>query len=174
MKPLNICRCGCGEEVLLNQNGVSLKWIPEHKAKLCEQRFCACGCGEPVRRNGLRWNKWKRGHSVRKHSDPANFDHKAAKDNEYILRKYGVTREQYDAMVVEQGGLCDICGTDNPGKSSRSKRAARWSIDHNHATGEVRGLLCRGCNAALGLFNDDSDLLDAAAEYLRFHKGEGC
>ena len=57
--------------------------------------------------------------------------------------KYGITKDQYDKMLSDQGGHCALCDSapcDTPGKK-------RLAIDHNHETGEVRGLLCRECNS---------------------------
>lgn len=79
----------------------------------------------------------------------------------YRLRKYGLTVEQYDAMVLEQGSRCDICRTDTPAKHGQ------WCIDHDHATGAVRGLLCVKCNAGLGSFDDTTEHLLAAVQYLQ-------
>lgn len=78
-------------------------------------------------------------------------------------RAYGLLAGQYDAMVREQGGVCAICGkppTAEQGKTSR------LFVDHCHATGAVRGLLCQPCNTALGLFRDEPETLRAAIEYL--------
>jgi hypothetical protein len=77
------------------------------------------------------------------------------------MRQYGITVEEYDQMVEEQNGRCKICGTDEPGGNRK-----RFSIDHNHKTGEVRGLLCNPCNAALGLFKDNPTILQSALTYL--------
>lgn len=79
-----------------------------------------------------------------------------------LRRHYGLTVEQYDAMVVEQSGVCLICM-----KPPRSGK--RLSVDHDHATGEVRGLLCHVCNQGLGYFYDDPELLRLAAAYLLRH-----
>lgn len=74
------------------------------------------------------------------------------------IRKYGITVEQYDAMYQEQNGVCYICGEPEYHRA--------LSIDHNHVTGKVRGLLCSNHNRALGLLNDDPDLLLKAHVYL--------
>ena len=56
-------------------------------------------------------------------------------------RMYGITIEDYDRMYEEQGGRCAICRTDQPGGAGE-----RFSVDHDHETGKVRGLLCNNCN----------------------------
>lgn len=72
---------------------------------------------------------------------------------------YGITPEQYAALLAAQDGLCAICRTDAwPGKGPH--------VDHAHDTGRVRGILCGGCNNGLGRFADDPARLRAAAEYL--------
>jgi predicted NAD/FAD-dependent oxidoreductase len=60
-----------------------------------------------------------------------------------------------------ENGRCMICNTDQPGTES-----GYWPVDHDHATGRVRALLCSACNAGLGLFGDDPARLRAAADYL--------
>jgi hypothetical protein len=74
--------------------------------------------------------------------------------------KYGITVDDYDALFASQAGRCAICSTDSPGGRGR------FHVDHDHATGEVRGLLCTNCNAGLGQFKDDPDRLGAAIRYL--------
>jgi hypothetical protein len=61
-------------------------------------------------------------------------------------------------MLEKQSGLCAIC---------RQLPNGQWNIDHNHATGAVRGILCSMCNRGLGQFRDDARLLRAAIDYLR-------
>lgn len=78
------------------------------------------------------------------------------------LAKHGLTPEDYDRMLVNQGGGCAICGTLNPGA-----RTSVFHADHDHQTGAFRGLLCTNCNNGLGRFHDDPDRLDRAAQYLR-------
>uniref|UniRef100_UPI00111D166A endonuclease VII domain-containing protein n=1 Tax=Nitrospira cf. moscoviensis SBR1015 TaxID=96242 RepID=UPI00111D166A len=74
--------------------------------------------------------------------------------------KYGLTTEQYNAMLLEQGGGCAIC-------RGQCKRNSRLSVDHCHRTGAVRGLLCSNCNTGIGMFKDSPALLQAAADYLK-------
>jgi hypothetical protein len=77
-----------------------------------------------------------------------------------IWRKYGLTSEDFSAMLAAQGGGCAICGsTENPD-------AANLAVDHDHATGRVRGLLCGPCNKGIGLLRDDLNLLREAVRYL--------
>ena len=78
-------------------------------------------------------------------------------------RKYGITVEEYDQMLIDQSGCCAICGSDTP----QRKLSRNFAVDHNHVTGGVRGLLCERCNRGIGQFKDCSELLDAAASYLR-------
>lgn len=76
--------------------------------------------------------------------------------------QYGITIEEYDAMLKQQGGACAICGVDKP-----SGRTTHFAVDHCHTTGAVRGLLCTKCNRGLGLFNDDTIRIERAVKYLK-------
>lgn len=75
-----------------------------------------------------------------------------------LAREYGITVEEYDRMVEAQGGRCAIC--------ERPPGANRLAVDHDHATGHVRGLLCPSCNGVLGRWADEVDRFQRAAEYL--------
>lgn len=78
--------------------------------------------------------------------------------HEYRIKKlYGITEAEYQDMYQAQGGMCQICTNEVEG---------RLHIDHNHDTGEVRGLLCGSCNRGIGLFSDQPELLRKAADYL--------
>ena len=76
-----------------------------------------------------------------------------------LIRSHGISVDEYDAMLAAQGGKCAICRRE-------CSVAPNLSIDHCHATGGVRGLLCRSCNSGLGFFRDSTDALRKAAEYL--------
>lgn len=77
---------------------------------------------------------------------------------------YGISAEDYDRMLDAQGGRCAICGGT---QTEADVRKRHLSVDHCHATGRVRGLLCESCNFGLGKFRDDPALLAAALEYLQ-------
>lgn len=79
------------------------------------------------------------------------------------LKKYGLTPERYGELLASQHGSCAICKQ----KSSTKTRGFRMFIDHCHATGKVRGLLCGNCNFAIGHLQDSPELCEVAAEYLR-------
>jgi len=76
----------------------------------------------------------------------------------HLRRRYGITAEEADVMLADQGGLCAIC-----------KSAPAAHVDHDHATGAVRALLCFNCNGGLGQFKDNPEALHAAAYYVAFH-----
>ena len=79
---------------------------------------------------------------------------------------YGITVAEYDALLARQGGGCAICGNDEPAEHGRTGKKFKLSVDHDHATGRVRGLLCQRCNRAIGLLGDDPVLLQRAIGYL--------
>lgn len=95
--------------------------------------------------------------------------------NKQLMKHYRMTLEQFEEMLAEQGGVCAGCGADEPGGHGT------WHVDHNHdccpgrtSCGEcIRALLCAKCNQALGLLNDDPDILRALADYLESHQTIG-
>lgn len=91
---------------------------------------------------------------------------KATKRRGVIMRHYGLTEHEYVAMHEGQGGVCAICSRPET-KKHRDGSTLRLSIDHDHVTGEVRGLLCQKCNVGLGSFEDNQASLLLAVEYLR-------
>lgn len=76
----------------------------------------------------------------------------------YLTLTYGLTNEDYSIMLNDQNGVCGICEED-PGDR-------RLSVDHDHQTGRIRGLLCRTCNAGLGMLKDSEQILARATKYL--------
>jgi len=109
-----------------------------------------------------------------------NADHVAAYNAEYMatyynlasseqsrhrrnLRQYGLTPDCFNSMWLEQDGKCAICQC---AMAPRGRRKDAAAVDHNHATGKVRGLLCRGCNHGIGNLKDDPEVLKRAIQYL--------
>ena len=80
-----------------------------------------------------------------------------------LKKRYGITVEDYDRMIEVQEGVCAICKTNTSGGRGINSRLA---VDHNHTTGEIRGLLCSMCNQGLGMFKDNFELLQKAINYL--------
>lgn len=88
--------------------------------------------------------------------------HRLATRQRHLVRKYGLTLADYDAMLAKQGGNCAIC---NAPEVDQFKGV--FHVDHCHSTGAVRGLLCRGCNHMLGVVGDDPLKLLRAITYLK-------
>jgi hypothetical protein len=81
-----------------------------------------------------------------------------------LKKDFGLTIEEYDAMLAAQLGVCAICGREET--ATYRGRIRQLAVDHDHETGKIRGLLCGQCNRGLGCFTDDSARLIAAATYL--------
>lgn len=77
-----------------------------------------------------------------------------------MIRNYGIGYAEYNELFEEQAGECAICG------AHQNDLDRPLYIDHDHDTGDVRGLLCMKCNSALGLFQDDASNLQRAVKYL--------
>lgn len=76
-----------------------------------------------------------------------------------LRQKYGVTEQRFNQASAAIGGACEICG-------KQCGVHKNLSVDHDHDTGFVRGLLCMKCNAGIGKFGDSADLLRSALEYM--------
>lgn len=85
---------------------------------------------------------------------------KAAAHERYVQREYGLTEGEYQRLYVFQGGRCAIC-------QRATGATRRLSVDHDHASGLVRGVLCRPCNTMLGHARDDEAFFQRAIDYLR-------
>ena len=80
----------------------------------------------------------------------------------HIMRKFGMTIEEYDSMLLAQNGVCAICSTT-------CSTGYSLAVDHDHTTGKIRALLCKNCNTAIGLFKENTDTMTKAIDYLKFH-----
>lgn len=86
-----------------------------------------------------------------------------------LWKKYGVTIEQYHHMLAAQAGACAICGRREPVGRAAPVDPMWLHVDHDHDTGQVRGLLCSLCNTGIGYFGEDLARMEAAMNYLRHH-----
>jgi nitrate/TMAO reductase-like tetraheme cytochrome c subunit len=145
-----------------------MKQMKEYFAQLRAKRkalgLClSCGkhpspCEECIQRNREYMRKKRAGIPVeRKKADWVS------KRNYYLKHKYGITEKQYDEMLTSQNFGCAICKSTN----TKSSAAKRLVVDHCHSTNKVRGLLCSSCNKAIGLFEDSTEFLISAIEYLK-------
>lgn len=105
---------------------------------------------------------------VRVRVNGESFKHYPVKDasktdkthSRHLVKTYGMTGEQYETLLAFQGGCCYIC--------KNKPKTKRFAVDHDHATGNVRGILCRSCNyKLLGGSKDDPERLLRAIDYLR-------
>ena len=96
-------------------------------------------------------------------ADKARYTEKRKKTIYFsqVKKKYGLTRDEYNRILESQGGHCAICPSTE-----------RLVVEHNHETGEVRGIVCNKCNTALGMADDSPTRLLDCAKYLleRGHK----
>lgn len=125
------------------------RWI--HKLSNIDatsQTATCANCG-PVRLR-KKQDGWRCGVAEQK------WDHTPASRLRSRFKQYGLTEDEFYRMARSQNGLCAIC-----------KRRDELVIDHDHKTERVRALLCKVCNAGLGMFQDNPALLIAAADYLK-------
>lgn len=85
-----------------------------------------------------------------------------------MQRRYGMSVEEYEFLLVSQNSVCYIC--KNP---ETRKNAINLSVDHDHESGRVRGLLCNDCNVGISRFKDSPELLVEAAQYLKDFASRG-
>lgn len=106
------------------------------------------------RESNRRWNEANRD-KMRRY----RRDHYARNKAAYREKLYGLTPEGFDLLFEDQSGACAICRTLFEDQTPH--------VDHDHATGKVRGLLCGECNLGLGKFKDDPERLQRALDYIR-------
>jgi predicted nucleic acid-binding Zn ribbon protein len=144
-----VCSTACG---VAYQNGRRSVAAQEQRAG----RKCV-SCGEPIPTDRMASATYcskrcrVRVQSVRRRGRQSDYM------RQYL---YGITPAEYVALLESQGGRCAVCRTDVPGGKGG------WHVDHDHATGRVRGVLCNNCNQGLGRFMDDPTRLRAALGYL--------
>jgi hypothetical protein len=150
--------------------------VPGHGGKLCQEhrddayqrqlerlRKLTCymdGCTEPKLTGTTSAGRRKPFRYCAQHSAEAPQRERLQIVRRKREREFGLTHEEFLVLLDAQGGVCAICGNDNDGPR-------QLSIDHDHVTGQVRGLLCDRCNPMLGYARDNTAVLEAAIEYLK-------
>jgi len=87
-----------------------------------------------------------------------------------LKSKYNISLDEYEKMLRDQNFLCKICKQSETHRYKRTGEVTDLSVDHDHATNEVRGLLCRNCNLVIGNSQDRPDILREAALYLEAYE----
>ncbi len=125
---------------------------PEHRTKLNEQhkRYRMRRDSDPKRKQKSKeyWQKYT--------SRPA---HKVRKRWEWLKSNYGISKEEYERMVIQQGGACKVCLTVT----------TPLCVDHDHRTKKVRDLLCRRCNSAFGQLKENRGIISNLLQYADRH-----
>lgn len=106
---------------------------------------------------------WTRSH-VKAMDGPQRENYTGKMRARNLMRLFGITPAEYDAMAAAQGGTCKICLKPET-SVYKSGKVRSLAVDHDHKTGEIRGLLCWKCNTRIGYF-EKNDLLDALVAYL--------
>lgn len=112
---------------------------------------------DPVKRRAY-YKGWRKKHSERLKSQRHQWG---------IAHAYNLTPEDYETLLEAQGDVCAIC--KKPETAKFKGVVKKLSVDHDHQTGFVRGLLCTACNSLLGHARDDRAVLEAAIVYLTRH-----
>lgn len=158
---MRICRlCGTSRPLLTSFSRTNTKDGYFVRCKICCNRVARERYGPEQRRAWARSNYQRtKTEIVRKARERRHANREQYRD---ISRRYlyGLTRAQFDAMKAAQGNVCAICCLPQ----SHGKELC---VDHCHTTGKIRGLLCRKCNAAIGLLGDDIAMVETALRYLR-------
>ncbi len=100
---------------------------------------------------------------IRKHQKEYHSNNKDIRRAYRLFYKYGISIEDYNEMFNQQDGCCAICGVN---QTELNKSLA---VDHDHSTGEIRGLLCYKCNVSLGLMDEDTYNLSRMIKYIEQH-----
>jgi len=157
---------------LIGQRSGSLTVVERLGANKLKQVVwkCVCDCGNETTINTGDWRANRKRscgcYKNRKGSEHPNFRHGLTKTSYFqyksqLNRRYGLTKDQYEELLLKHLGKCAICKTDPLQTGGK-----RLAIDHCHETGKIRGLLCASCNRAIGMLKDNTDVLKKAIQYL--------
>ena len=141
----------CEQDKELTEFYTHIKFGPRPECKVCSKARNA----ENWKKNKVKIDKKAREWQAVNKNRLATYTRKQT-----LKRKYGLTIEAYEQMLIAQNNKCAICeeGSDKT-----------FAVDHNHTTGKVRALLCGPCNVALGLLREDLKIVESVKKYLLEH-----
>jgi hypothetical protein len=120
-----------------------------------------------------KWFKTKYDHDTKEGKAAYQIEYRAMHREKFAQqereRKFGLSLADYSALVASQDNKCAICNCAET--ATRNGKVKALAVDHDHATGKVRGLLCVACNTGIGKFRDSRDLMLSAIKYLDKHSG---
>ena len=133
-----------------------------------ERRLVAKDENRPIGPDNFQWVTARFDFSTREGRNEYLRVHRAENPLQYkgkhFQKKFGITIAQFQVMLENQNGVCAICGKPESGTRNG---VTRWlSVDHNHETKAVRGLLCTNCNVAVGMMYENRDIMRSAIAYL--------
>lgn len=126
---------------------------------------CVRVCREKYRSNPIKLQQERTANRRWRKSHPENV--RTFTRRRHLKVSFGITIEKYEHLFTIQNGRCAICGKQET--AVLKEKVIRLAVDHNHQTGKIRGLLCGRCNTALGLFQNNINILKQAIDYLRLH-----
>lgn len=148
--------------------GLSPSW--SYKKYKCRCEVCLAdrkrGRDKFKEENARRAREWRLANPERSRANARSYQTRNAERlfGARLLRTYGISLEDYKEMLSAQGHKCAIC--DRADNNDKRPAYKKFHVDHDHATGLVRGLLCSTCNTGIGKFQDNTDLLRKAIDYL--------
>lgn len=129
-----------------------------------KKKCSICGDSKPVA------PCFSRNHySYRSECNECRSDLFSAKNRE---KTFGISTEEYQQKLVDQNNVCAICGRQDHYRNRSGHGIRNLAVDHNHETGQIRGLLCGWCNRAVGFLREDPDLARQLADYLVYWKAK--
>ncbi len=146
----------------------SRAYYKAHRAQQCAKQRARSARNKKVLREAFLRRMAKPGALDKKRAaDRAAYAKDPLRDKDYQLRKrYGITLDEYRGLIARQGGQCAVCLTIPVGVKQKTRTL---HVDHDHATGRVRGLLCDSCNRGMGLLGDNPQTFLRAVDYLYRH-----
>jgi hypothetical protein len=162
--------------IYMNSQGVTMGIIKKIHSILTNKCICV-KCGEAKSAEEFYFARRKIDNYVPRRSNECKTCSKKRRKEHYTenreellsnrrFRSYGLSKDEYNEMLDNQGNTCAICKRKEWTRATITDNIMALSVDHCHVTGNVRGLLCRACNLALGQFEDNIKTLNKAIKYL--------